>query len=170
MLPSRFLAGVLAFLATAASAQLSAPLDPDWRETDVPKPPPLRTTGLVDIEVPRSTLRFGVDPASVSLGTDRIVRYVVVAQSASGAVNAMYEGIRCKTAEAKVYARHTPGSGWVATTDPQWQPLHEGQHARYSLAIARSGVCMGNAPNRSPAQIVRDLKAPADSRYATETR
>ena len=38
-----------------------------------------------------------------------MVRYVVVATSDSGAVNAIYEGIRCDTGRFKVYARHNGG-------------------------------------------------------------
>ena len=37
--------------------------------------------GLIPLDIPGSTLRFGVDPASVTIGSDGIVRYVVVASS-----------------------------------------------------------------------------------------
>ena len=73
----------LALGAGVAQAQLSAP-DPDWGEVEAPPPPQLRTDRLVRIDLPGSTLRFGVDPASVSVGDDRIVRYVVVAASTAG--------------------------------------------------------------------------------------
>jgi hypothetical protein len=82
----------------------------------------------------------------------------------------MYEGIHCKTAEVKVYARHNVDSGWVKAQDPQWKSLHEVANSRHSLLVARNGACLGQAPNRSAQQIVRDLQAPVDSRFATETR
>jgi hypothetical protein len=158
-------AGLLALCAGAAWAQLT-PIDPDWREIEAPPPPALRTTGLIELEMPRSTLRFGVDPASVTLGSDGIVRYVVVAQSASGTVNAMYEGVHCKTGDVKVYARHNPGSGWVRVPEAAWVPLHSGlSQTRHSLLIARGGACVGNGPNQNAAQIVRDLRAPVDRRF-----
>ena len=151
-------------LATAAGhAQFVTP-DPDWREAEAPPPPSLRTEGLIPLDVPRSSLRFGVDPASVALGSDGIVRYVVVAAMAGGAVNAMYEGIRCNTGEFKVFARHEPGRGWVVANGP-WRELHEQPVSRHSLAVARNGACMGQAPNHSAAQIVRDLRAPVDTRF-----
>jgi hypothetical protein len=157
-----------AFMACAALAQPS-PSDPDWRESDAPPPPALRTADLVPLEMPGSNnLKFGVDPDSVSIGSDSIVRYVVVASSATGAVNAMYEGIHCDKGESRVYARHTPGAGW-ALADTEWRSMHAGA-ARHTLTIARDGACIGQAPNGSAAQIVRDLKASPDRRFRPEAR
>lgn len=162
--------------AAASAADLGAPPGtpdnsnipdtPEWKELDAPAPPPLRTQGLIPIEVAGTSLRFGVDPASISIGTDRVVRYVVVAQSSSGAVNAMYEGLRCDAGEVKVFARYTPGQGWVPVTDGEWQPVRGGSAiTRHSLAIARGGACMESSPNGSASQIAQDLRAPADRRF-----
>ena len=161
----RFLAlAVLAGACLAASAQL-LPADPDWKELDAPPPPALRTTGLIPLEVPGSTLRFGIDPDSVAIGADRVVRYVVVATSSTGAVNAMYEGLRCNTGEVRIFARHNPDSGWVAVQGSLWQPLHSVPNSRYSLQVARTGACLGHAPTGNAAQIVRDLRSGVDPRF-----
>ena len=157
-------------LTTVSSFAQFTPPDPDWKELDSPAPPAFTLERLVPIDVPRATLRYSVVPASVSLGADRVVRYVVVASSSSGAVNAMYEGIRCSTAEVKVYARHNQDSGWSKAPDAEWRPLHDALRARHSLAIARTGACIGHAPNRSPQEIVRDLRSPVDSRFNNESR
>lgn len=138
---------------------------PEWKEVEAPPPPPLRTTGLIPIDVAGTSLRFGVDPASITLAADGVVRYVVVATSSSGTVNGIYEGIRCGSGQVKVFARHTPGSGWVPARGSEWQDIYKTANSRYSLAIARGGACQENAPNVSPAQIVQDLKAPADRRF-----
>jgi hypothetical protein len=163
------LAAALAFASAAAFAQFTAPRDPDWREADAPPPPQLRTTGLIELDIRGGDLRFGVDPASIVVGADGIVRYVVVARSGA-VVTGIYEGMHCKTAQVKVYARHNPEGGWVPVTDAKWKPVHDAPHSRYSLHIARGGVCQGHAPNRNATQIVRDLKASPDARFATETR
>jgi hypothetical protein len=163
-------------VAAASAAELGAPPGtpdnsyipnvPEWQEADAPPPPPLRTTGLIPIDVAGTSLHFGVDPASITVGKDRVVRYVVVATSNSGAVNGIYEGLKCDGGEVKVYARYNPDSGWVPSTDIEWQSVRDGSAARrHSLAIARGGACMENAPNGSPKQIALDLKAPADRRY-----
>ena len=149
--------------AGAVQAQLTPP-DPDWREV-APAPPALRTEGLIRIDMPQSNLRFGVDPASVSLGSDGVVRYVVVASSNTGAVNAFYEGIRCSTAEVRLYARHNPDSGWVLLSDGEWRSLHQTLPSRHSLILARTGICAGGAPNQSTTQIVRDLGASVNWRF-----
>ena len=159
MRPDRALALALLLAASTVHAQL-APLDPDWREVEAPPAPAFSLDGLIPLDTPRSTLRFGVAPASVTLGADGIVRYVVVATGPSGAVNALYEGIRCNSGEYKVYARHNPGSGWVIAKDPQWLPLHAATMHRHALTIARTGACVGHGTAISAAKIVSDLRSP----------
>ena len=138
---------------------------PDWKEADAPPPPALRTQGLIPLEVPGTSLRFGIDPRSITVGADGVVRYVVVATSSSGVVNAMYEGIRCEGGDVRVYARHNPDSGWVPARNSDWQALHSTPHSRHSLYIARNGVCVGRGASGSAAQIVQDLRAPVDTRF-----
>lgn len=157
-------AALVCLLAAQALAQAVSP-DVDWRESEAPPPPVPRLDTLIPIEVPGATLRYGIDPASVSLGNDGIVRYVVVATSSSGAMNASYEGIRCSTADFRVYARFNPDGGWSPGTDAEWRPLHEGRPFRHSLTVARNGACMGRSANRSLAQILRDLRSPVDRRF-----
>jgi hypothetical protein len=93
------------------------------------------------------------------------VRYVVVASSPTGAVNAMYEGVRCSSGQVKLYARHNPDSGWVPAKGSDWRDLRTTPNSRYSLEVARSGACQGRAPNGTAVQIVNDLKAPIDRRF-----
>lgn len=157
-------AAVLAGASLASFAQL-APADPDWREAEAPLPSAPATQRLIELDIPRTELRYGIDPGSVSVGKDGVVRYVVVARSPSGTVNALYEGIHCSTGQVKVYARHNPDSGWARAQEPQWKSLHEGQHARYSLLIARSGACLGHSANGTADKVVRDLRANVDVRF-----
>jgi CNP1-like family len=159
---------LLAGATLASHAQLSDP-NPDWKEAEV-MPPPLRTEKLVPITLRRgSVMRWGVDPASISIGGDGVVRYVVVAQGDAGAINALYEGVRCSTAEVKVYARSS-GTDWVPARDADWKPLHGNGATVHSLTIARDGACVGHGANRSPEQIARDLGRPHDQRFRNEYR
>lgn len=137
--------------------------DAPWSEGEVPPPPALRTDGLIPIEVGGGTeLRWAVDPRSVAVGADKIVRYIVVASTRS-AMNASYEGVNCDRAEYRVYARSS-GQDWRAV-DTEWKPLSGGGEARHVRAIAKAGVCQGHAPNGSAAQIVRDLRTPQDRKF-----
>lgn len=149
------LALALPLAAGAAHAQLTD-TNPDWKESAAPAPPALRNAGLIPLEIAGSQLRFGVDPASVLLGSDGVVSHVMVAVSASGAVNGLYEGIRCSSGGHKVYGRNA-GS--------DWRPLHDQPRSRHSLLVARTGACVGHGPNGSAAQIVRDLRSPAADRF-----
>ncbi|MES2784041.1 MAG: CNP1-like family protein [Pseudomonadota bacterium] len=161
----KLLASALCALAASASLAQLAPLDPDWRESDAPPPPVLRTDGLIELEMPGALLRFGVDPQSITVGKDGVVRYVVVAKSATGTINANYEGIRCAAGEVRIYARHTPGAGWTQTPDTPWVAL-----SRHSLQVARTGGCLGNGTNMTAADVVRDMRAPLYRRYQPEYR
>lgn len=145
------------FFVGAAFAQPAS--ETEWKEAEVPPPPPLRTHALVPLTVAGAVeLAYGVDPESVAIGTDGVVRYVIVAGSRTGAVNAMYEGVQCDRAEYRVYARSS-GQAWHPV-QTEWRSLYEGIEARHALAVASGGACFGRAPNRSAKQVVNDLRTP----------
>lgn len=133
----------------------------NWDEGPVPDAPALRTEALVPIDIAGSNLRFGVDPASLSVGNDGVVRFVFVATSPSGTVNAFYEGVHCARATYRLYARHSPAQGWRPVEEP-WKALNEGLEGRLAYRVARAGVCTGRVPGGTPAQIVQALKTPGD--------
>jgi hypothetical protein len=138
--------------------------DAEWKDADVPAPPALRTSGLVEVEVAGgSELRFGVDPQSVGVGANKVVRYVLVATSRSGAVNAVYEGVRCDKGEYRVFARSS-GSAW-RVVETEWKSLFDGFEARPARAVAQAGACRGHSPNGDAAQVVRDLRTPQDRKF-----
>jgi hypothetical protein len=141
-------------------AQL-VPQDPDWKELDVP-PPSFSKDGLIAVDMPAFvSLKFGIDPATLSVSTDRIVRYVMVAISPSGAVSAMYEGLRCSQSEFKTYARWSASGKWLQAKDPQWRPLNDNNTSHHALALARQGACDGRAAAASSAvEILYKLKNP----------
>lgn len=139
--------------------------DPDWKETEVPPAPAFELKRLIPVEMSvQSQLKWGVDPQTVNITSDGIVRYVVVAQSSSGVVNAMYEGIRCNKAEFRRYARHQPGSGWVKSVDSDWTPLRNTGASRHPETLARNGMCDGAAPPSTAAEAIRRLNAGVTAR------
>jgi hypothetical protein len=155
---------ILAINCSMALAQFIAD-DPDWKEVEVPAPPAFDLKSLVPVEMSvQSQLKWGVDPATVSITKDGVIRYVIVAQSSSGVVNAMYEGIRCNKAEFRRYARHNPSSGWVKSTDSDWTPLRNTGASRHPQTLAKSGMCDGAAPPASVADAIRQLNSGATAR------
>lgn len=135
-------------------------LDPDWKESEVPAPPPFSSAHVIPIDMPRYvTLSFGVDPATLAITPDGIVRYVMVAVNANGSVNAMYEGIRCATGQVKTYARANASGHWSAVSEPQWTDLNGTQPSKHALAFARQAACDSRATTASSvADIIRALK------------
>ena len=148
-------------LASSACAQLIAD-DPDWKESEVPPPPAFDVGKLVTFEVnPNASLVYGVDPAAVRISqVDGIVRYVMVATSASGARNVLYEGIRCATGELKTYGRYAPESGWKMVSQPEWGSLFANMPSKHALRFARAGGCDNAAVPQSVDSLVRRLKSP----------
>jgi len=149
----------LLIISTVAYAEL-VPFDPDWQETDVPPPPAFSRDKLLPLNMPiYVTLQFGVDPATISVSADGVVRYVVVASNASGSVNAFYEGIRCGTGEVKTYARASNTGTWTLIKDAQWRGLTDNQPSKHAWVFARQGACEGRAAAASSAQdIIRAMK------------
>jgi hypothetical protein len=76
---------------------------------------------------------YSIDRASLTTGDDEVVRYTLVAESASGARNLSYEGIRCTPNGAfRIYAFGQDGRFEPAVGGDDWQRI--------------------NAPNSNPAR------------------
>ncbi len=151
-------AATLCLVTGAVSAQTTAAdLEVDWLEEPVAPPPSFDFQKLVAIDMPSFTsLKFGVDPQTISISNDGVVRYVMVATSETGVINAMYEGIRCTTGEVKTYARYN-ASGWEKVQDATWRSLQAKTPSYHAQAFARQGACDGRARATSAADIVRAL-------------
>jgi hypothetical protein len=156
---SRIVCGLVICLSSAAWAQFGLD-DTDWNESEAPPPPAFDIGKLVTFEVsPNSSLVYGVDPASISISTsDGLVRYVMVASSASGARNVMYEAIRCATGEFKTYARYSPEGRWSMVANPEWRSLFDNMPSKHALRFAKAGACDNAAPAASVNALVSRLK------------
>jgi hypothetical protein len=86
-----------------------------------------------------SEFRFYIDGGSLSVGKDRIIRYVLVARSRSGANNVSFEGLNCQTNEYIVYAIGTQGK-WVTRTN-QWRSIEVRSVDRWHNALRSEYFC-----------------------------
>ena len=130
---------------------------PDEQAFVLPAAPALDK--LLAFKVSGSTLQFGIDAASVTLGKDdRVLRYTLVVTNASGGRNVSYEGVRCGAAERRVYAFGKPDGGWSNATGSynDWQPLTRGVVPVYQIELARELLCDVRAPNQ-PKEILKKL-------------
>lgn len=146
----------------AAWAQLAAD-DPEWKELEAPPPPAFDSSKLLIFDVsPNASMVYGVDPSTLHISSsDGLVRYVVVATSASGTRNVMYEAIRCATGEFKTYARYSPEGHWNLVAHPEWRSLFGTMPSKHALRLAKAGACDNAAPAISVDALVKQLKKPS---------
>ena len=164
----RLLAATALAAVFSAAAQYADLDRADWKEDTPPPPPAYSMQHLIDIEMPRSSaVKMGIDPDTITLTHDTgVVRYVVVARGPS-AVNATYEGIRCATAEYRVYARQVQGGEWTPSGDSAWKTMRgqSGVVVQHPFRLARDGICIGPGVRQTVRDMVRELKSSNQSLY-----
>jgi hypothetical protein len=131
-----------------------------WQEIAVQLPAMPNRATLVRVYVsPTATQTFSVAPETVSVGSDDVVRYVLVARSESGADNTSYEGLRCTSLEHKSYAfGHADGS-WTRSRRTDWVPISGSGANRQHAALAESYFCDGHMVAGQASDIVKRLKS-----------
>ncbi|WP_432240522.1 CNP1-like family protein [Herbaspirillum robiniae] len=156
-------------LAAACAGTLAQSLDEDfddeekpWQEIAVQLPPTPQDQNLAEFYLsPNATMKAYVDLNSVSIGGDKVVRYTVVTRTEGGAVNVMYEGMRCETWEKKTYAFGHPDGKWSRSRRDKWQPIRDIGANRIDGALFRDYFCDGKmiADNENLKSIVARLKS-----------
>jgi hypothetical protein len=151
---------VLCLACAGAWAQSGNGLDnPDWKEEPVPPPPAFAKDAVIALDMPPFvSLKVGVDPSTIVVSDDGVVRYVIVMTNATGSVNAVYEGIRCITDEVKTYARWTSSGTWSLASNPQWKAVNDNMPSQHAKAFARQGGCQARLAT-SQTEIVNALKS-----------
>lgn len=136
-------------LAGAASAQsrlddLFDDSSKTWTEIAVELPPMPAPANLLSFDVSTlTTQKFSIDANSLSVGSDGVVRYTLVAISASGARNISHEGIRCAANERKIYALGHADGTWSRARRDQWEPIVNNAVNRQQAALAQDYFCLG---------------------------
>lgn len=146
----------LAGVAVATCAQTA--VDPAKAEVGIPPPPTYSRDKLIPIEMPPYvTLKVGIDPDTVTVGSDDVVRYVVVMRNTSGSVSAAFEGIQCASGEVKTYARAGTSGAWTTVEPQQWRNLTDNLPSKHAYALSKQGVCDGRTAAKR-ADILNTLK------------
>lgn len=132
--------------------------NPDWQEEPAPPAPALSQQAPLPLAMPHYiSSKVAVDPASIAVGKDGVVRYVLVVRNGDGLQGAVYEGIRCVSDEVKTYARMNASGAWTPVAEPQWKPLADNSPSRISFVFARQGGCQSRLAT-SPQEIIRALQ------------
>ena len=131
-------------------------LDAGEPEVALPAPP---SGGLIEFPVSTGTsFRFFIDPASLSVGADGTVRYVLVARSPAGVDNVSYEGIRCGVpGMVRVYA-HGHSGRWTRNAASQWKEIEAKSIQRWHSVLRSAYFCPTRYPIQSAAEGIDALR------------
>lgn len=151
----------LALITLAAGCAQPSPPSEDlenkpWESQKALLPPYPKEANLISFHVgPARPFAFFVDPASVSIGSGGVVRYTLIARSASGGTNVSYEAIHCGSYQRKVYAFGRADGTWARARNSEWLPIDRGQ-ANQQRALADDFFC-GVRPVQTPEEAIRAL-------------
>jgi CNP1-like family protein len=140
--------GLLALFCFSGGAQAGLLTDDadkePWKEAEVAFPPAPKAADLLRFEVSATTPNaFFVDLATLSVGEDGVVRYVLVVRSPRGAENVTFEGIRCASGERRLYAIGQGDGTWVASRNGAWEHISFNTYNRPQAALAKDYFCDG---------------------------
>ena len=129
----------------------------NWKEGEIKLPAYPKPGGLIEFFVSSaSSFRFFIDSASVSSGRDGVVRYTLVARSASGVENVSFEGMRCTTNSYKLYA--TGNDGQWSIRESEWRTIEPRSVQRWHLELRSRYFCPGNAQVYKTAEVLDLLR------------
>ena len=130
-----------------------------WVEVATQLPPAPRDTDLAIFGVSGATqFQFGIDRTTLDIGTDGVIRYVLVATSPQGARNVSYEGIRCESQEKKIYATGRSDGTWVRARNSAWTPIEEIALNRQHAALMKEYFCPNGIPTGGVPEILGRLR------------
>lgn len=111
-------------------------------EAEVKRPPYPKPENLIQFDPGiKSANRFYIDPQSISIGDDAVVRYTLVVRSSGGAQNVSYEGIRCFTREHKYYAYGRSDRTWSDARASEWRRIDKQESSRLRLLLFTDYFC-----------------------------
>jgi len=152
--------GLLALVCFSGGARAGLLTDDEdkepWKEAEVSFPPAPKPADLLRFEVSATTPNdFFVDLATLSVGQDGVVRYVLVVKSPRGAENVTFEGIRCASGERRLYAIGQADGTWVASRNTAWEHISFNTYNRAQAALAKEYFCDGTTAPVSDADEAR---------------
>lgn len=119
-----------------------------WKEeavTDFPAFP--KPENLTEIYVSAvATNQYLIDGTTLAVGTDGVVRYVLVVNTSGGAKNVTFEGMHCKEGKWKTYATGRSDGTWSKARISEWRYIENKPVNRHHAALAKDFFCpIGNA-------------------------
>lgn len=102
--------------------------------------------------------QFAIEAASLSVGEDGVVRYALRVQTAGGARNISFEGIRCETREWRLYATGRLDGSWSPSRVRDWRRIVDVPQNRQHAALFSDYFCPGGLIVRNRQEALELLK------------
>lgn len=113
-----------------------------WKELEVQLPDAPKQESLLPFYVSAATdNRFFVDGATLSVGSDGVVRYVLLVLSPQGGRNVTFEGMRCETRERRIYASGRSDGTWSKARKNEWTRIQDVSANRHHAALFLEYFC-----------------------------
>lgn len=103
--------------------------------------------------------QYLVDPTSIKIGEDGVIRFTLVVKSSAGAMNVSYEGIRCATSERKLYALGRDDKTWTQPRVSEWQKLDFVRQFYAQRELSKNIFCPHQQIVSSQEEAVQALKS-----------
>jgi hypothetical protein len=122
-----------------------------WQELEIEPPAFPKQEDLREFYVSAvATNKYYIDASTLAVGSDGVVRYVLVVRTSGGATNVSFEGINCKELSWKHYATGGSDSTWTKSraAHSEWRPIENKPVNRHHAALSRDFFCpQGNVIN-----------------------
>ncbi len=130
-----------------------------WEEIAATLPAYPKNENLVPFEVSSATSNtYMIDTASLSVGTDGVVRYTIVIESPRGARTVNYEGMRCDPAEYKIYGFGHEDGKWTENKRAAWQQFKQRSLLSYHKALFEDHFCPDYIRIKDAKEGIRNLR------------
>lgn len=162
MLRTLILIGLCLPLAAWAGWEFEFDFDNEkpWQELQAKIPAYPKLDDAIEFFVSAGTdNKFYIDPSSIEVGEDGVVRYTLIVRSAAGAMNVSYEGIRCSSHEKKTYAFGSGKGEWSRNKYSRWSPIKYEDRNRQHHMLYDDFFCPGFIIVKDTREAIFALKA-----------
>ncbi len=113
-----------------------------WQEVEVALPAAPKEANLQPFYVSAATSnRFFIDISTLSVGSDGVVRYVLLVLSPEGGRNVTFEGMRCESRERRIYASGRQDGSWSKARKNEWVRIQDAYANRHHAALFLDYFC-----------------------------
>jgi hypothetical protein len=129
----------------------------EWKEVTLSLPAAPKTENLVSF-YDSPTQSFAIDIGSLTLASDNTIRYTLVSSSNTGVKNISYEGLRCETAEKKLFAFGRSDGSWSRSRRMQWVRISDAGLNKQHITLFQEYFCEGKTTAGKASQMINRIK------------